>query len=715
MPAVDVVQLVHSTVERNREIPAVLDAYSQFVDSPIGPLELKNLGEVFDRIQDNLSQRFPEIAAKRAGNSARNDISSFLGTVGGDPDRVKQLLRLELESYKDTMVVSIAERFSRMSTEERRAVDATLRLIYRSSFEILFRADAGKQLASSGHEFERFFAAVKSESPTMRELRYENLIIEKAIFNKLILKAQDRTYFVWIPSFFAKEGAASLIRRVALPNEHIMLSRLRDLASQSRVEEFEGFLRSLTDNLGILKGAEHTPEEFADFFQRVGNYLVIPPVDLDDIYSFLKEESEKKEQARLAEEDRVRAEETQRQQEQLRKAEQFRQRLRPVAEQRAQQQQQQQLIEAPGDSVFLGKQMDFDQLVSAINRRIQEKEIPSQVKQIGDYSMRLGDLRKSIAIVGSSGSGRSTTLKRLLDGMVPKAGARRFFVIDQKGEHRGLAWKYGWKVYSFAADSQAQQFRVSLYSGDAERDAPFLADLLQEWFNEGSLSCSDQQRERIASIIRAGTNSQDLLSLGAISDAMASQPELAVLAQKLKKGLVLKSTFGRIFSERGEESSMDQSTIFDISGRGLRDPTTKEERQVISVILLRELARNPSIRDSIVAVEDALDRFKSDSLKATAIELIKSLLASGNIIVATSRSTIKRDFLNDDSVEIVHRLSGEKVIADELETFDSDVPRATLQRLVAFLPRGYSITSKYEISGNTMRTAAVRVDPLTFS
>ena len=156
MPAIDAVRLVRTSLERNREIPAVLDAYSQFLDSPIGPIELKNLSDVFDRILDNLSQRFPEIAAKRAGGVARNDIAAFLSATNGDPDRLKQILRNELLPYKDSMVVSISERFSRMNSEERRTVDATLRLIYRSPFDILFRADAGKQLASSGRSLRNF-------------------------------------------------------------------------------------------------------------------------------------------------------------------------------------------------------------------------------------------------------------------------------------------------------------------------------------------------------------------------------------------------------------------------------------------------------------------------------------------------------------------------------------------------------------------------------
>ncbi len=360
LPAIDVVQLVRSSIEKNREIPAVLDAYSQFLDSPIGPIELKNLNDVFDRIQDNLSQRFPEIAAKRAGSSARNDIVAFLSATNGDPDRLKQIMRSELLPYRDTMVVSISERFSRMNSDERRVIDATMRLIYRSPFDILFRADAGKPLASSGREFERFFAAIKAQAPTIRELRYENLIIEKAIFNKLILKAQDRNYFVWIPSFFAKEGAAALIKRLALSNERLMLARLRELSAQSKIDQLDGFLRNLTDNLGVLGKNEKIPEEFSDFVQQVGTYQIIPPIDLDDVFAFLKEEFEKKERAREAEEEKLRLQEEALRQEQTRKTEQFRQKFRPVVEQRQQQQAVQQLQQTGGasgkDSVFLGQQ-----------------------------------------------------------------------------------------------------------------------------------------------------------------------------------------------------------------------------------------------------------------------------------------------------------------------------------------------------------------------
>jgi ABC-type dipeptide/oligopeptide/nickel transport system ATPase component len=715
LPAIDVVQLVHSTVERNREIPAVLDAYSEFLDSPIGQIELKNLSDVFERIQDNLSQRFPDVAARRAGNQVRNDVAAFLSATNGDPDRLKQVLRDELLSFKDTMVASIAERFSRMSTEEKRTIDATLRLIYRSPFEILFRADAGKQLASSGREFERFFAVVKSQSPMIRELRFENLIVEKAIFNKLILKAQDKNYFIWIPSFFAKEWASSLIQRVGLSNEHIMLARLRELSVESKLEQVEGFLRNATDNLGVLGKNESIPSELSDFVQRVGDYQVIPPIDLDDVYALLQEEAEKKEQARVAEIERQRLQEEMRREEQTRKTEQFRQRLRPVAEQKQQQQtirQREQTSVSIQDSIYLGKRVDFDQLVSAINRRVPEKEFQGQVRQTGDYILQLPEFRRNVAIVGSSGSGRSTTLKRILDGIASKAGTKKIIVIDQKGEHRGLAWKYGWKVFSFASDSQAQEFQVSLFpsSEDESASASFDADLLQEWFNQGSLNCTDQQKERIASIIRA--IGRDKLTMTSVLNEMAAQADLSELAQKLRKGLVSKSTFSRIFAEKAFQLSADQSTIYDVSGRGLRDPTTREERQIISAMLLQELSS--SLKDSIIVLEDTLDRFKSDSLKGKTIELVRNLAANGNTFIVTSRSTV-REFFRENRIELVHRLSGEKVIADELSAFESDVPTGTLQKIVSFLPRGYLITSKYRGMDDSVRTAGVRVEPLTFS
>ncbi len=207
---------------------------------------------------------------------------------------------------------------------------------------------------------------------------------------------------------------------------------------------------------------------------------------------------------------------------------------------------------------FLDSRLDFEQLVNAIIRRVQEKDSPSQVKQVGEYYLQLPEFSRNVAVVGSSGSGRSTTLRRIIDGIASKAGSKKIIVIDQKGEHRGLAWKYGWKVFSFASDSQAQEFQVSFFSGvDSETAAYLGADLIQEWFNQGSLNCSDQQKERVASIIRSQTGAN--LNLVAVTNLMSQEPDLAELAQKLKKGLLSRSTFSRIFSDKSSRSNFDQS------------------------------------------------------------------------------------------------------------------------------------------------------------
>ena len=210
MPAADAVQLVHAAIERNREIPAVLDAYGEFIDSPLGPLELQNMSEVFARILDNLSQRFPDAASKRATSTAHNDVTAFLVATNNNVDRLKDIMKGELASVGSVMVSSIAERFRRMNVEERNAVDATLRIVRRSQVELLFKLNAGKQLASGDKEFQRYFALIKSQAPGIRELRYENLIVEKAIFNKLILKSKIQDYFIWVPSFYAKENVDEL-------------------------------------------------------------------------------------------------------------------------------------------------------------------------------------------------------------------------------------------------------------------------------------------------------------------------------------------------------------------------------------------------------------------------------------------------------------------------------------------------------------------------
>jgi hypothetical protein len=146
----------------------------------------------------------------------------------------------------------------------------------------------------------------------------------------------------------------------------------------------------------------------------------------------------------------------------------------------------------------------------------------------------------------------------------------------------------------------------------------------------------------------------------------------------------------------------------------LRDPTSKEERLIISVILLRDLL-GAGIKDSIIVLEDTLDRFKSESLKARTRGIIEKLRANGNYLLATSRSNLREFLGKDQVVEIVHRLSGEKIINEEFSDFNTTVPVQTLQRIIGFLPRGYAVNSRYEGSDGQMRpTSAFRVEVLKF-
>ncbi|MCL4519953.1 MAG: hypothetical protein M1587_12245, partial [Thaumarchaeota archaeon] len=382
MPAIDVSQLVHSSVEKNREIPAMLDAYGEFVDSPIGPQELENLEAIFKQILDNLSQRYPDVASKRAATAARNDIASFLEAANSNVDRVKEVLRSELRDVASTFVVSVAERFSKMSNEERKAIDATLRLVRRSRVELLFRVEQGKQLATSGKEFEKYFIAIRAQAPGIKELRYENLIVEKAIFNKLLLKGKDRDYSIWVPSFFAKERSDDLIGKLSLSSEHLLLSRLKELKSQSRIDSLRPMFSTLQENLGVVQKGVKLPEELSDFLRESGEYQVMTPIDLDDIAQFIQEETQERiERGRKEEEASHRLLEA-RQAEEERKTEQYRQKLRKLA------------VEVPleeraraktGESVYLGKQMDTQQMISALLKRVQEKDIPSQVEEAGEY------------------------------------------------------------------------------------------------------------------------------------------------------------------------------------------------------------------------------------------------------------------------------------------------------------------------------------------
>ena len=715
MPAADLIQTVHGAVERNIGIPAMLDAYSQFVDSPIGELELSNIDAVFSAILENLSSRYPQIASQKAAIAARNDISNFLLIANRNPDRVKEILKSELRIANQTMSASIWERFSRCSPEEKRTIDATLRLLRRSSFEIMFRAEAGKSMSTSGTEFERFFAAVRAESPGIRDLRYQNLVVEKAVFNKLILKSRNQDYTIWVPAFFAKENIDALIDKTGLVPEHILGSRLRELREQGQIDGLRAFLAALIESSGVIPKNEIIPQELRDVLRPVGEkFVAISPMDLDDVFLFFgEEENSAREKQRLVEE-RKRMNEAS-DEEAKKKDEGLRQMKRKSLYVPSSNQRQTEQREKTTHSIYIGKQLDLDQLAAAVARLAPENEINSDLKIVGDYYSDLPSIKsRGVSIVGSSGSGKSASLRRILDGIGSIIDGQRIRVIliDQKGEHLGIAWKYKWSVFGFAVSSQAKQFRMPFLSqiSNREEGAELLADMLQEWCLQTGLGCSNQQRARIASVIRSLRDLNGEL----LATALMKEQELEQIAKKLSKNFLTHSVASRIFSEKESDMNIDGNTLFDISGRGLRDPTTKEERLLLSVLVLKALEAK-KVQGAIVVLEDVLDRFKSESMRKSCLEIVSKLKDNANTIIATSRSQV-RDFVGENCLEIVHRLSGEKTINDEISGFKISETVRGLKGLIAMLPRGYALVSETrDEKEQIVRSTAVRVEPLQYT
>lgn len=729
MPAIDLNQLVRSAIQKNQSIPAVIDSYSEFLDSPIGPLELQDLDSVFSAILGNISERFPQVASTKAITTARNDITLFLSSAGGDPARVKDVLRRELKLANHLMTASIGERLSRATSEEKRALDATLRLVRRSREDILLRAEPGKGIESSGAEFTRFFAAVKAESPGIRELRFQNLIVEKAIFNKLVLKSKSQNFPIWVPSYFAKENSSALIERLGVPSEHLLLSNLREIRASGGFKSIEPLLSELSESNGVLSASslEEIPEQIRDYFVKIENtqFIAITPLELDDVSLFLSEiaDEERALRAREAEEVRKKAEEERVLADQAREQKLMQRRASVVS--RSEQMsgtvsphasEIRQVARDDHEAIYIGKEVDLQQLVSYLNKRLPESEIRSQVRTLGDYYVDHSTVRENgIAIVGASGSGRSMTLRRILDG-VASSQAMKVIVVDQKGEHRGIAWKHKWQVFAFAQDSQAQQLRVALFSEDPD-DSEFFADIVQEWCLSSGVNCSDQQRARIASIVRSEKEKQSL-SPETIPSALAKEADLVQISAKIGKNFLSKNLLSRLFSSDGslswkEKMKESQSTLFDISGRGLRDPTTKEERLIVTVSILRELSSS-DLTGCVLVLEDFLDRFKSENLRRKVLELVTKLRAGGNSIVATSRSEI-RGFVGPDCLELLHRLSGEKIVNEELAGFKMGQDIRGFQNLISFLPRGYAFASSIQKGNSRISSAAVRIEPLQFT
>lgn len=699
MPQIDAAQLVRAALERNKEIPAVLDAYGEFVDSPIGQLELQSLADVFASILDNLNQRFPDAASRRAAKVAQTDVMSFLSALGNDPDRVRVVMRTELMNYTKIMASSIAERFRRMNSEERQAIDATLRIIKKSKVELLFRAEKGKPLSGNDLDFKRFFALVKSQAPGIRELRYQNLIVEKAIFNKLILKSKGEDYSIWVPSVFVKEAADLLIERNGLKSERVLLSTLKDIETQGDVKSIEPFLSELIEDLGIA--SQDLPKQVSSFFRKVDDFNVLPPIYLDDVLAYFggKQAALEEEARKTAERERVAVEAEQKELE----------RRSQLQKQRTQQHEVQiaNTSEPRGEregAVFLGKKLDLNQLIGAIGARIPENQMSSQVRQLGEYFLELGD-KTDVSIVGASGSGKSVTLNRLLAGIAAKP--TKVLVIDPRGEHRGIAWKYEWPVLAVTKDSQAESLKIGL-STDTEEDQRLLADLIQEWLVQNGTPCSDVHKERIYSILSAKKGEK--LNLSLIADLIASEPELSQFGQRLQRNLVQKGTLSRILTEvSSTQNFLEGSMLFDLSGRGLKDPTTKEERSLLVTLLLRQISEL-GVRNSVIVVEDVLDRYKVESLRSKVIDMFERLRARGNRFIITSRSEC-RDFLGDERIELIHRLSGEKTIVDEFSGFNTNAPIEILTKMITLLPRGYALTSRF----GGRPTEAVAIDRLSFN
>lgn len=707
MPATDLLQTIKSAVEKNLGIPAILDAYSQFVDSPIGELEISNLDSVFLAILENLKSRYPLIASQKAADTARNDISAFLVVSNKNPERVKQSLKVELSKGNQSMALSISERFSRANPEEKKAIDATLRVLRRSNLDIMFRAELGNPISSAGIDFDRFFSAIRAESG-IKELRYQNLIVEKGLFNKLILKSTRQDYQIWIPSFFAKENVDDLIGKTGVQAEHVLLSRLKELRQDRLVDKFRPFLESLMQSSGVLSKTESIPEELRDFFHFEGEkYAAMSPLELDDIFLFYREESEAKERESRAVEEKRSAKSLE---EKIKRDEEQIQRMKHEADLAP---QTGAIRNIPG-TIYLGKQLDIEQLIS-MAPRVSGEEIANSVKAIGDYYTDLGTIRShGICIVGASGSGRSTSLKRLLDGigagMASDAG--RIVVLDQKGEHRGIAWKYNWQVFSFKSDQQSMEFKMPfLHVGVGSREnAELLADMIQEWCLQTGSVCSDQDRARIASMI---SSLDENLSSDTLHAALTQESDLQQIAKKISKDLLARGISSRIFSEEGNKINFEGKLLFDLSGRGLRDPTTREERLLLSVLILKSLEES-KVNDAIIVLEDVLDRFKGDSLRKSCLKIISNLRVNGNTIIATSRTQI-REFVGSNCLEIVHRLSGEKAVNDEVSGLKISQHLSGLKVAISNLPRGYVIISEtVDSKGQTTMSSAVRIEPLQF-
>ena len=120
---------------------------------------------------------------------------------------------------------------------------------------------------------------------------------------------------------------------------------------------------------------------FPDFLQQIGEYNILPPIELDDVSLYFREKKAEQEKSVREKEGKLRFEAEVLRLEQESKSEQLRQRMRPTTIQVAVAGSQTRAKNE--NSVYLGKQLDIEQFIGAINRRIPESEFATQVKQIG--------------------------------------------------------------------------------------------------------------------------------------------------------------------------------------------------------------------------------------------------------------------------------------------------------------------------------------------
>src|SRR5208283_5657587 len=133
---------------------------------------------------------------------------------------------------------------------------------------------------------------------------------------------------------------------------------------------------------GVILNPSSTPSELVDYLTKQNAYLVMTPKELDDVASFFQEEEEAEAAAaRAEEEEKRRIEAETRQKEEERKAEQarLRRRLGPQIPQSVSPTQQHQTLPRDSQSgrrrgaIYIGKELDREQLMSSISRRVQEK------------------------------------------------------------------------------------------------------------------------------------------------------------------------------------------------------------------------------------------------------------------------------------------------------------------------------------------------------